>query len=89
MKKDSYENYLGFQILGVSISYIVLMLISFFKDFNTSGINIIFLSMLLFSSIYRIFVDKNYSSKFTKIFTYLIFIGTIILIIGNFESLFS
>ncbi|MDY3006351.1 ion transporter [Anaerococcus sp. AGMB00486] len=87
--KDTKVRQLGFQNIGVSLSYTFLMLISFFKDFNTSGITIMFSTMLIFGIIDKIFIEKDFESNLSKIFAWILLIAFIIIVIANFESLFK
>ena len=49
----------NFQIIGASLSYILVMIISWVKNLNTSGPNAIFSTMILFGLTYKTFIKKE------------------------------
>ncbi|WP_019119030.1 hypothetical protein [Anaerococcus obesiensis] len=49
----------NFQIIGASLSYILVMIISWVKNLNTSGPNAIFSTMILFGLTYKTFIKKK------------------------------
>lgn len=53
----------NFQIIGASLSYILVMIISWVKNLNTSGPNAIFSAMILFGLTYKTFIKKKNLKK--------------------------
>lgn len=53
----------NFQIIGASLSYILVMIISWVKNLNTSGPNAIFSTMILFGLTYKTFIKKEKLKK--------------------------
>ena len=69
----------NFQIIGASLAYILVMIISRIKKLDTSGPNAIFSSMLLFG--------KEKLSKSEYFFKNLMMIGFAIIMITSFHDL--
>lgn len=77
----------NFQIIGASLAYILVMIISWIKNLETSGPNAIFSTMILFGMIYKIFIKKEKSSKSEYFFRILMILGFAIIMIASFHDL--
>lgn len=77
----------NFQIIGASLAYILVMIISRIKNLETSGPNAIFSTMILFGMIYRTFIKKEKQSKSEYFFRILMILGSAIIMIASFHDL--
>ena len=76
-----------FQIIGASLAYILVMIISRNKNLETSGPNAIFSTMILFGMIYKTFIKKEKPSKSEYFFRILMILGLAIIMIASFYDL--
>lgn len=77
----------NFQIIGASLAYILVMIISRIKKLDTSGPNAIFSSMILFGMVYKNFIKKEKLSKSEYFFKNLMMIDFAIIMITSFHDL--
>ena len=77
----------NFQIIGASLSYILVMLISWVKNLNTSGPNAIFSTMILFRLTYKTFIKKEKLKKSEFVFRFLMILGFGIIMLTSFSDL--
>ena len=77
----------NFQIIGASLAYILVMIISWIKNLDTSGPDAIFSTMILFGMIYRTFIKKEKPSKSEYFFRILMILGFSIIMIASFHDL--
>lgn len=77
----------NFQIIGASLAYILVMIISWMKNLDTSGPNAIFSTMIFSGMIYKIFIKKEKYSKSEYIFRILRMFGFAIIMILSFNDL--
>ncbi len=82
------DNTANFQIIGASLAYILVMVISWFKNLQTSGANAIFSTMILFGIVHKTFVKRKNLSKIEFVFSFLMMFGSVIIIISSFCDLF-
>lgn len=77
----------NFQIIGASLSYILVMIISWAKNLNTSGPNAIFSTMILFGFTYKTFIKKEKLKKSEFIFRFLTILGFGAIMLTSFHDL--
>ncbi|WP_236785903.1 ion transporter [Anaerococcus ihuae] len=77
----------NFQIIGASLAYILVMIISWIKNLDTSGPDAIFSTMILFGMIYRTFIKKEKQSKSEYFLRILMILGFSIIMIASFHDL--
>lgn len=77
----------NFQIIGASFSYILVMIISWAKNLNTSGPNAIFSIMILFGLTYKTFIKKEKLKKSEFIFRFLTILGFGAIMLTSFHDL--
>lgn len=77
----------NFQIIGASLSYILVMIISWVKNLNTSGPNAIFSAMILFGLTYKTFIKKEKLEKSEFIFRFLTILGFGAIMLTSFRDL--
>lgn len=77
----------NFQIIGASLSYILVMIISWVKNLNTSGPNAIFSTMILFGLTYKTFIKKEKLEKSEFVFRFLTILGFGIIMLTSFRDL--
>lgn len=77
----------NFQIIGASLSYILVMIISWVKNLNTSGPNAIFSAMILFGLTYKTFIKKEKLEKSEFVFRFLMILGFGIIMLTSFRDL--
>ena len=77
----------NFQIIGASLSYILVMLISWVKNLNTSGPDAIFSAMILFGLTYKTFIKKEKLKKSEFIFRFLTILGFGAIMLTSFHDL--
>lgn len=77
----------NFQIIGSSLAYILVMIISWINNLETSGPNAIFSTMIFSGMIYKIFIKKEKYSESEYIFRILMMIGFAIIMIASFHDL--
>lgn len=79
----------NFQIIGASLAYILVMIISWIKNLDTSGPDAIFSTMILFGMIHRTFIKKEKPSKNEYFFRILMILGFAIIMIASFHDLLN
>ena len=79
----------NFQIIGASLAYILVMIISRNKNLDTSGPNAIFSTVIFSGMIYKAFIKKEKSSKSEYIFRILRLLGFAIIMIASFHDLLN
>ena len=77
----------NFQIIGASLSYILVMIISWVKNLNTSGPNAIFSAMILFGLTYKTIIKKEKLKKSEFVFRFLMVLGFGIIMLTSFRDL--
>ena len=77
----------NFQIIGASLSYILVMIISWVKNLNTSGPNAIFSTMILFGLAYKTFIKKEKLKKSEFVFRILTILGFGAIMLTSFHDL--
>lgn len=77
----------NFQIIGASLSYILVMIISWVKNLNTSGPNAIFSAMILFGLTYKTFIKKEKLEKSEFVFRFLTILGFGAIMLTSFRDL--
>lgn len=78
-----------FQIIGASLAYILVMIISRNKNLETRGPNAIFSTMIFSGMIYKIFIKKEKPSKSEYFFRILMILGFAIIMIASFHDLLN
>ena len=77
----------NFQIIGASLSYILVMIISWVKNLNTSGPNAIFSAMILFGLTYKTFIKKEKLEKSEFVFRFLTILAFGAIMLTSFRDL--
>lgn len=77
----------NFQIIGASLAYILVMIISRIKNLETSGPNAIFSTMIFSGMIYKTIIKKEKPSKSEYFFRILMILGFAIIMITSFHDL--